>query len=61
MRANTQTHTLAEMKEAGRENRWTEEAKEDGATDEFEAGVLSLRTKFLPDVVQRVLKITENQ
>ena len=46
------------MKETRRENCWTEEAKENGATDQFEASVLTLVPKLLSDVVQGVLEVT---
>ena len=46
------------MEEAWRENGGTEESQEDGATDEFEASIFSLRPKLLSDDVQSVLEVT---
>ena len=45
-------HTLAEVEETGREDGWTEEAKEDGATDEFETRLLSLWPEPLSNAVE---------
>ena len=43
--------TLAEMEETRGEDGRTEEAQEDGATDELEAGILFLLAKLLSDAV----------
>ena len=45
-------HTLADVEETGGEDCRAEEPQEDGAADQFEAGVFSLWTKPLPDAVQ---------
>ena len=49
---------MAEAEEAGGEDSGAEEPQEDGATDELEAGVLSLGAKPLPDAVQCPLQVT---
>ncbi len=46
------------MEETWRQNGWTEEAQEDGTTDQLEAGVFPLQPKLLSDAVQSVLQIT---
>ena len=51
--------TLTKAKKTGREDGGAEEPQKDGATDELEAGLLSLWTKPLPNTVQGHLQIPE--
>ena len=53
--------TLTELEEAGGENGWTEESKEDGATDQLEASVFTVSTEPLPDGVEGVAEITVDE
>lgn len=46
------------MEETWGEDGRTEEAEEDGATNELEACVFPLGTKLLSDTVQRILEVT---